>query len=88
MYLYLRQILSISALWTDSSFHLPAVDIFEYDQNHNMDSEHFLNWIERTLSLLRRQLDKSICSIKSFLYQNDVSAGPDAKVVILLDNAT
>ena len=72
---------------SDSGFHIPSIDIFESDQNHNMDSEHFLNWIEQTSCLLRRQLGNSFL-LNRVVERNDVSVGPVTKVAMVLDNAT
>lgn len=52
-----------------------------------MDSEHFLNWIEQTSCLLRRQLGNYFHPNK-VVNVNDLSVGATAKVVIVLDNAT
>ena len=60
VYLRLGKRLTISALLTDTGFHLSSIDIFESDQNHNTDSERFLSRIERTSSHLRRHLGRSI----------------------------
>ena len=46
----------ISALISNSGFHLPSIDIFECDEDHSMDSKHFVMWVDRTSSLLRKQL--------------------------------
>ena len=48
--------LVISALMTNSGFHVPSIDIFECDEDHSMNSNHFVRWIDRTSSLLRKQL--------------------------------
>ena len=77
----------VFALLSDSSFHIPPIDIFESDQNHNMDSEHFLKWIEQTSCLLRRQLGSYFLPNR-VVKRNDFFLGPSIKVVIVLDNAT
>ena len=38
--------LAISALLSNSDFHLPSLDMFECDENHNMDSNRFTAWID------------------------------------------
>jgi hypothetical protein len=48
--------LAISALLSESGFHKQTIDMFECDENHSMDTRHFLDWIERTASLLRKEL--------------------------------
>jgi len=55
--------LGISALLHESGFHKETIDIFECDENHNMDSKHFLAWIDRTAFLLRKQLGNVIFNI-------------------------
>ena len=78
--------LAISALLSNSSFHLPSFDIFECDENHNMDSNHFTAWIDRTSSIIRKELGKIIQSV--YLLQCiHPFLGKDAKVSLILDNA-
>ncbi len=48
--------LAISALLSESGFHKETIDMFEYDENHSVDTTHFLNWIDRTASRLREEL--------------------------------
>jgi len=48
----------ISALLSDAGFHRPSLDIFECDENHSMDSNHFIAWIDRTSAILRKELGK------------------------------
>jgi hypothetical protein len=55
--------LAISALLNESDFHKETIDIFECNENHNMDSNHFLAWIDETTSLLREQLGNMIPNI-------------------------
>ncbi|CAF1609520.1 unnamed protein product, partial [Didymodactylos carnosus] len=50
--------LAISALLSNSGFHLPSVDIFECDENHSMDSNHFVAWIDRASHTIRKELGK------------------------------
>lgn len=45
----------ISALMSDTGFHLPTLDIFECDENHSMDSDHFIAWIDRTAAILQKE---------------------------------
>ncbi|CAF2098836.1 unnamed protein product [Rotaria magnacalcarata] len=52
------QKLVISALLSNSGFHLTSVDIFKCDENHSMNSNHFVRWIDQTSSILRKQLGK------------------------------
>lgn len=48
----------ISALMSDTGFHLPTLDIFGCDENHSMDSDHFIAGIDRTAATLRKELGK------------------------------
>ncbi|CAF4726084.1 unnamed protein product, partial [Rotaria sp. Silwood2] len=58
--------LTISALMGPSDFHASSIDIFECNEDHNMNSAHFLIWIDRTASLLRKELGKiSLLSFSS-----------------------
>ena len=41
-----------------SSFHKSSIDIFECNEEDNMNSAHFLTWINRTASLLRKEFGK------------------------------
>ncbi|CAF3202178.1 unnamed protein product [Rotaria sp. Silwood2] len=77
--------LAISALMGQSGFHASSIDIFECNEDHNMNSTHFLTWIDRTASLLRKELSK-IC----FLLFPPLSLilEKDAKIVLVIDNAT
>jgi hypothetical protein len=50
--------LAISALISPSGFHLPTVDVFKCDVDHNMCSDHFVQWIERTCFILREEHGK------------------------------
>ena len=77
----------VFALLSDSSFHIPSIDIFQSDQNHNMDSEHFLRLIEQTSCLLRRQLGSYFLTNR-LVKRNDFFVGSGMKGVIVLDNAT
>ncbi|CAF4054046.1 unnamed protein product, partial [Rotaria sordida] len=47
--------LVISALMSNSGFHRSSIDIFETTEGNRMDSSHFLAWIDRTASLLRKE---------------------------------
>jgi hypothetical protein len=57
----------ISALISNSGFHLPSIDICEFDEDHSMDSKHFVMWVDRKSSLLQRQLD-NVSLILHFLW--------------------
>ncbi|CAF4629359.1 unnamed protein product, partial [Rotaria sp. Silwood2] len=47
--------LAISALISPNGFHLSTVDVFKCDSDHNMCSDHFVQWIERTCFILRQE---------------------------------
>ncbi|CAF3971078.1 unnamed protein product, partial [Rotaria sp. Silwood1] len=47
--------LAISALISEKGFHLPTVEVFKCDDDHNMCSKHFVEWIERTCLVLRHE---------------------------------
>ena len=79
--------LVISALLSNSGFHLPSLDIFECGENYNMNSNHFTTWIDRTSSIIRKELGKITQSV--YLPQSmHPFLGKDATVTLILDNAT
>ncbi|CAF3892593.1 unnamed protein product [Rotaria sp. Silwood2] len=39
----------------NAGFHRSPIDIFESTEDNRMDSSHFLAWIDRTASLLRKE---------------------------------
>ncbi|CAF4222323.1 unnamed protein product [Rotaria sordida] len=43
----------ISALTSPQDYHYDSVDIFACSEEHNMDSDRFVNWIEDTSQKLR-----------------------------------
>ncbi|CAF3595812.1 unnamed protein product [Rotaria sp. Silwood1] len=53
-----RPRLAISALISEKGFHLPTVEVFKCDDDHNMCSKHFVEWIERTCLVLRHEHGK------------------------------
>ena len=77
---------AISALLSNSGFHLPSLDVFECDENHNKDSNHFIAWIDRTSSIIRKELGKIPLSVYLLQYIHPF-LGKDAKVSLILDNA-
>ena len=66
----LGQRLAISGLISLKGFHLRSLDIFKCDEVHNMDSDHFAQWIKNISEILRSE------------------HGKNAKLVIIIDNAT
>jgi hypothetical protein len=75
-------------LLTDSGFHILSIDIFECDENHTMDSEHFFNWIDRTAPLLQKKLGNLALILCLPIISSDTYLGEKAKVVQVLGNAT
>jgi hypothetical protein len=45
--------LAISAMINENGFHKESVDIFTCDEDHSMNSIHFINWVEKAASHLR-----------------------------------
>jgi hypothetical protein len=79
--------LAISALLSNSGFHLPSVDIFECDENHSMDSNHFVAWIDRTSHTIRKELGETN-HIVYLPHSMHPFLGRDVTVTLILDNAT
>ena len=84
---YLGKRIAISALLNGLGFHIPSIDIFECDENHNMDSNHFEKWIERASFLRRKQLGTFTLSFCFFLIAKRPSLGKKSKIVVVIDNA-
>ena len=78
--------LAISALLSNSGFHLPSLDIFECDENHSMGSNHFVAWIDRTSHTIRKELGKTN-HILYLPHSMHPFLGKDATVALILDNA-
>ncbi|CAF3356720.1 unnamed protein product [Rotaria sp. Silwood2] len=77
--------LAISALMGPSGFHASSIDIFECNEDHNMNSAHFLTWIDRTTSLLRKELGKISLLSFSLLF---LGLEKGTKIILVIDNAT
>ena len=45
--------LVISPMMNENDFHKESVDILACDEDHSMNSTHFINWIEKVASYLR-----------------------------------
>jgi len=79
--------LAISALISPSGFHLPTIDIFKCDADHNMCSDHFVKWIEKTCFILRQEhgtfFEKKNSQLAIFL-----RIGDTCRICLILDNAT
>ena len=61
--------LAISALFNENGFHRLSIDMFQCDQEHSMDSLHFIQWNGQTCSILREELGR----IFGFLIARDSS---------------
>ena len=78
---------AISTLLSNSIFHLPSLDSFECGENHNMDSNHFVTWIDRTFSVIQKELSKMTQSVHRPQSMHPF-LGKDVRVSLILDNAT
>ncbi|CAF1293209.1 unnamed protein product [Adineta ricciae] len=50
--------LAVSALIDVSGYHIPSVDIWTCTEDHNMDSTHFITWLDSTCATLREEIGK------------------------------
>ena len=48
--------LAVSALISVKGYHIPSVDIWSCTEDHNMDSAHFISWLDSTCSTLREEI--------------------------------
>ena len=46
---------AISAMMDENGFDNDSIDIFDYDTNHSMNSDHFAQWIEGAAFGLRKK---------------------------------
>ncbi|CAF5026097.1 unnamed protein product [Rotaria sp. Silwood1] len=76
--------LVISALMGNAGFHRSSIDIFESTEDNRMDSSHFLAWIGRTASLLRKEFGNNHLFLFLLLR---FSLGIYTKIVLVIDNA-
>ncbi|CAF1352201.1 unnamed protein product [Rotaria sordida] len=53
-----RPRLAVSALISVKGYHIPSVDIWSCTEEHNMDSTHFLSWLDSTCATLRDEIDE------------------------------
>ncbi|CAF4615356.1 unnamed protein product [Rotaria sp. Silwood2] len=77
--------LAISALINENGFHHPSIDIFKCDQEHSMDSMHFIQWISRTCSKLRKEFGRSFDYVT---FRNATFKGYALSITIIIDNAS
>jgi len=80
--------IAISALISENAFHLPTVDIFKCEQDHNMDGKHFVEWISTTSSLLRQEHGNVRFLVSAKSNDSTKIVGASAKISIIIDNAT
>jgi hypothetical protein len=77
--------LAISALFNENGFHYPSIDMFKCDQEHSMDSIHFIHWIGQTYSRPRKELDRIFdCLIAHDAFYK----GNAPSITIIIDNAS
>ncbi|CAF4982293.1 unnamed protein product [Rotaria sp. Silwood1] len=76
--------LVISPLMGNAGFHRSSIDIFESTEDNRMDSSHFLAWIDRTASLLRKEFGNNHLFLFLLLR---FSLGIYTKIVLVIDNA-
>lgn len=80
--------IAISAIISENAFHLPTVDIFKCEQDHNMDGNHFVEWISRTSSLLRQEHGNIRFPVSAKSNNPMKIVGASTKISIIIDNAT
>ncbi|CAF2104471.1 unnamed protein product [Rotaria magnacalcarata] len=80
--------IAISALLGENGFHLASVDIFKCQEEHNMDGDHFLQWMLQTALFLRLEHDTVILLMTLSSTDFMKLSGLSAKICIIIDNAT
>jgi hypothetical protein len=82
--------LAVSALIDVNGYHIPSVDIWTCTEDHNMDSTHFLMWLDSTCATLREEIGKlthfELCF--SLMISDAFFLGEKKRIAICLDNAT
>ncbi len=80
----------MSALINVKGYHIPSVDIWACDEEHNMDSTHFLSWLDSTCATLREEIGELTHYELNFLLMmfDSFSLGEKERIAICLDNAT
>ncbi|CAF3766452.1 unnamed protein product [Rotaria sp. Silwood1] len=82
---YLGPRVAISALINENDFHHPSIDMFKCNQEHLVDSIHFIRWIGETCSKLRKEVCKSL----DYLIVHDAFYKENAhSITIIIDNAS
>ena len=74
----LGQRLAISGLISLNGFHFMSLDIFKCDEVHNMDFEHFSQWIQNTSQTLRSEHGKNpriVVVIDNATWHNRLTTG-------------
>ena len=80
--------ITISALLSESRFHLPSVDIFECQEDHIMDGDNFVERMLRTASLLRLKYGTVIPLMTLSLTDLTKISGQGTKICAIIGNAT
>jgi hypothetical protein len=78
--------LAVSALISVNGYHIPSVDIWACTKEHNMDSKHFLSWLDSTCATLRK--DSGELTHFPLIMSDSFFAGDRERIAICLDNAT
>ena len=71
-----------------NGFHLPTVDIFKCEQDHAMEGEHFVEWISRTFSFLRKEHDNMKLLLGTTSTQSLKTLWASAHIYVIIDNFT
>jgi hypothetical protein len=82
--------LAVSALINVKGYHIPSVDIWACTEVHNMDSPHFLSWLDSICATLREEIGELTHSESNFLcmISHTFFIGEKERIAICLDNAT
>ena len=56
----------MSALISVEGYHIPSADIWSCTEDHNMDSAHFLSWLDSTCATLREEIGELTHSQPNF----------------------
>jgi hypothetical protein len=79
--------LAVSALIDVNGYHIPSVDIWTCTEDHNMDSTHFLMWLDSTCATLREEIGKlthfELCF--SLMISDAFFVGEKKRIAICLD---
>ncbi|CAF4548457.1 unnamed protein product, partial [Didymodactylos carnosus] len=65
--------LAVSALISVKGYHIPSVDIWSCTEEHNMDSTHFLSWLDSTCATLRGEKERIAISLDNATWHNKLT---------------